>query len=81
MSSAEPFMPAHEPPASTPPEEHDVDHDADVLFDPADASDDAGADAQPWHTDAAVPTLPRPVPGAHLTAEQLSADLASDDRE
>ncbi|WP_349426869.1 hypothetical protein [Microbacterium sp. LWS13-1.2] len=81
MSSAEPFMPAHEPPPSIPPEEHDVDHDADVLFDPEDTSGDADPQAQPWHTDAAAPTLPRPVPGAHLTAEQLSADLASDDGE
>ena len=81
MSSAEPFMPAHEPPASTPPEEHDVDHDVDVLFDSADASEDTGADAQPWHTDTAAPPLPRPVPGAHLTPERLAADLASEDHE
>lgn len=80
MSSAEPFMPAHEPSPSAPPEEHDVDHDADVLFDPADAGEDAG-DAQPWHTDAAAPPLPRPVPGAHLTPERLAADLASEDHE
>ncbi|MDQ7878844.1 hypothetical protein Q9R08_12710 [Microbacterium sp. QXD-8] len=78
MSSAEPFMPAHEPSPSAPPEEHDIDHDADVLFDSADASEDTLADAQPWHTNAAAAPLPRPVAGAQLTREQLSADLASD---
>ena len=81
MSSAEPFMPAHEPSPAAPPEEHDVDHDVDVLFDSADASEDTGADAQPWHTDTAAPPLPRPVPGAHLTPERLAADLASEDHE
>jgi hypothetical protein len=75
MSSAEPFMPAHEPPAPEAPQEHDIDHDADVLFD--EATDGATADAQPWHTESGTPTLPRPVPGAHLTAEQLAADLDS----
>ena len=74
-------MPAHEPSPSAPPEEHDIDHDVDVLFEPADASEDAGADPQPWHTAAAAPPLPRPVPGAHLTPEQLAADLTSEDPE
>ncbi|MFE5409915.1 hypothetical protein [Microbacterium sp. NPDC056569] len=74
MSSAEPFMPAHEPPAQVPPQEHDLDHDTDVLFDEADGSEGAG---EPWHTDDAVPTLPRPVPGAHLSAEELAADFAA----
>lgn len=72
-------MPAHEPAAPVPPEEHDLDHDVDVLFDRDDTNGAAG-DAEPWHDDAA-PTLPRPVPGAHLTAEELEADLDSDEAE
>ena len=71
-------MPAHEPPAQVPPQEHDLDHDTDVLFDRGDA-DGAEADQHPWHTDNAAPTLPRPVPGAHLTAEELAADFAPDE--
>ena len=77
MSSAEPFMPAHEPRAPLPPQEHDIDHDVDVLFDPSEPGAGGGEPAQPWHTDAAAPPLPRPVPGEHLTAEQLAADLAA----
>ena len=73
-------MPAHEPAAPVPPQEHDLDHDADVLFDTGETSSDTVA-AEPWHTDDAAPTLPRPVPGAHLTAEQLSADLDPDQSE
>ena len=69
-------MPAHEPPAPAAPQEHDIDHDADVLFEEADA-DAAPGDAEPWHSDTQTPPLPRPVPGAHLTAEQLAADLDS----
>ena len=68
-------MPAHEPRAAVPPQEHDLDHDTDVIFDEADASDDPG---EPWHDDDAAPTLPRPVPGAHLTAEELAADFDDD---
>ncbi len=75
MSSAEPFMPAHEPAAPVPPQEHDIDHDVDVILEVADESDEQAAGSEPWHTDATAPTLPRPVPGAHLTAEQLAADL------
>ena len=71
-------MPAHEPRAPLPPQEHDIDHDVDVLFDPPEAEIGGDGQAQPWHTDAAPPPLPRPVPGDHLTAEQLAADLASD---
>ncbi|WP_203580499.1 hypothetical protein [Microbacterium hibisci] len=77
MSSAEPFMPAHEPPAQQPPQEHDLDHDTDVLFDAQDPGAPA-SDPEPWHADDAAATLPRPVPGEHLTAEQLSADLGAD---
>lgn len=73
-------MPAHEPAAPVPPQEHDLDHDVDVLFDPVDA-EGATEEAQPWHDDSAAPTLPRPVPGAHLTPEQLSTDLGFDDAE
>ena len=71
-------MPAHEPAAPVPPQEHDLDHDADVLFDAgAEPAEPEGA-AQPWHDAGAPPTLPRPVAGAHLSAEELSADLGTD---
>ncbi|MFD4959455.1 hypothetical protein [Microbacterium sp. NPDC058389] len=78
MSTAEPFMPAHEPAAPVPPQEHDLDHDADVLFDTGDETAAPEGGGQPWHDADAAPTLPRPVAGAHLTAEELSADLATD---
>lgn len=71
-------MPAHEPAAPVPPQEHDLDHDADVLFDAVDETVDASGPSQPWHDEDAAPTLPRPVAGAHLTAEELSADLGAD---
>ncbi|MEV4687717.1 hypothetical protein [Microbacterium sp. LWH3-1.2] len=77
MSTAEPFMPAHEPRAAVPPQEHDLDHDTDVIFDEAE-SDGTEGDQRPWHSDDAAPTLPRPVPGAHLTAEELAADFADE---
>ncbi|MFC8680954.1 hypothetical protein ACFT30_05485 [Microbacterium ureisolvens] len=80
MSSAEPFMPAHEPPAHLPPQEHDIDHDTDVLFD-AESPGAPETDPEPWHSGDAPATLPRPVPGEHLTAEQLSADLGTDEAE
>lgn len=76
MSTAEPFMPAHEPRPAVPPQEHDLDHDTDVIFDEADGAADAG---EPWHADDAAPTLPRPVPGAQLTAEELAADFEADE--
>ncbi|MFB7893227.1 hypothetical protein ACFC1I_13570 [Microbacterium sp. NPDC056044] len=76
MSTAEPFMPAHEPRPAVPPREHDLDHDTDVIFDEADGSAEAG---EPWQSDDAAPTLPRPVPGEHLTAEELAADFAADE--
>ncbi|MDR7185409.1 hypothetical protein J2X85_002443 [Microbacterium trichothecenolyticum] len=75
MSTAEPFMPAHEPRPAVPPQEHDLDHDTDVIFDEA---DDSAAAGEPWHTEGA-PTLPRPAPGTHLTAEELAADFAADE--
>ena|GEM_PF-4868415 len=71
-------MPAHEPAAQVPPQEHDIDHDTDVIFD-HDDGDGTDVGQQPWHADGAAPTLPRPVPGAHLSAEELAADLATDD--
>ncbi|MBW9093793.1 hypothetical protein JNB62_08875 [Microbacterium jejuense] len=74
MSTAEPIMPPHKLP-DPPTVEHDLDHDADVLFDVGDNADVETADAQPWHQDDAPPTLPRPVPGAQLTPDQLAADL------
>ncbi|MBW9119371.1 hypothetical protein JNB63_04630 [Microbacterium trichothecenolyticum] len=78
MSTAEPFMPAHEARPAEPPQDHDLDHDTDVIFDEA-GSDGADVDPQPWHTDDTAPTLPRPVPGAHLTAEELAADFEADE--
>ena len=74
-------MPAHEPAAPVPPQEHDLDHDADVLFDAGDETAEPEGGAQPWHDAGAAPTLPRPVAGAHLTPEELSADLGTDPAE
>lgn len=73
MSTAEPFMPAHEPAPPLPGTEHDIDGDVDVLFDDVDPDQgeleiDHDAPAPPFHP---------PVPGDRLTAEQLESDLAS----
>jgi len=80
MSTAEPFMPAHEPAAPTAGAEHDVDHDTDVIFD-GDADDTAeeaegGEDPTPdYPLSAAFRT---PVAGERLTAEQLERDLENE---
>ena len=73
MSSAEPFMPAHEPPSPAPPTGLDLDHDADLAFAPgpdpaADAAfaQSGGGTDTPFHA---------PVPGAHLSKDALEADL------
>lgn len=71
MSTAEPFMPAHQPPAPMPPTERDIDHDVDVIFDPP----TDGADEAPWESDDAPPLFHPPVPGAHMTREALEDDL------
>lgn len=75
MSTAEPFMPAHEPPAAPADTERDIDHDVDVLL------DDAGKDAPdgPAYDPAApAPPFRPPVPGAHLSREELAADFGGD---
>lgn len=74
MTTAEPFMPAHEPSRAVPDTERDIDGDVDVLFGEADPDQgaleiDHDAPAPPFHT---------PVPGARLTAEQLEADLSEE---
>ena len=76
MSTSEPFMPAHEPRPARPPQEHDLDHEVDVFLD--EAAEPVAGDEAPWHT-GAEPAVRRPEPGAHLTAEQLSADFDSAD--
>lgn len=68
---AEPFMPAHEPPAPKPNAERDIDQHVDVLFDKDDGSEpgpafDAASPAPPFH---------RPVPGAHLSHDELEHDF------
>ena len=75
MSSAEPFMPAHESPAPKPGTEHDLDHDVDVF--PEDAGTDApdGAALDPA---APAPPFRHPVPGEHLSREQLAEDRGED---
>lgn len=71
MSTAEPFMPAHEPPAPVPPTERDIDHDVDVIFDPP----AEGTEEAPWEHDDSAPVFPRPVPGDHVTRQELEDDL------
>lgn len=71
MSTAEPFMPAHEPASPIPDRERDIDGDVDVLFDEVDP--DQG-ELEIDH-DAPPPPFQTPVPGDRLTAEQLESDL------
>ena len=72
MSAAEPFMPAHEPPAPVPDTERDIDHDVDVFLDDADKD---APDGPAYDPAAPAPPFRAPVPGAHLTPEELEADL------
>lgn len=71
MSTAEPFMPAHEPASEPPPTARDIDGDADVIFEhpvegEAPLEIDHDAPPPPFHT---------PTPGDRLTAAELTEDL------
>ncbi|WP_345801970.1 hypothetical protein AAIB33_02350 [Microbacterium sp. AZCO] len=72
MSSAEPFMPAHEPPAPRPDTDRDIDQDVDVFLDDAGK---AAPDGDAVHPDSPPPPFRRPVAGAHLTPAELAAEL------
>ncbi|MEZ3159969.1 hypothetical protein AB1K54_05400 [Microbacterium sp. BWT-B31] len=72
MSSVEPFMPAHEPPAPRPDTERDIDGDVDVILEP---EDPAQAGAAAFDPDAPPPPFHPPVPGEHLTRDELEHDL------
>ncbi|WP_243076903.1 hypothetical protein [Microbacterium sp. SS28] len=76
MSSAEPFMPEHEPPAPRPDTERDIDHDVDVF--PDDAAVEA-PDGSAFDAETPAPPFRPPVPGARLTPEELAADLGDAD--
>lgn len=69
MSSAEPFMPAHEPARELPPPEHDIDGDVDVLIEPP----VEGQGELEIDHDVPPPSFRTPVPGAAL-ADELAAD-------
>ncbi len=72
MSTAEPFMPAHEPPPPTPREEIDIDHHADVIFDRGVEGEE---DGPVLDADAPAPPYRRPHPGETLPPERLHDDL------
>ncbi|MEU1972428.1 hypothetical protein ABZ477_12270 [Microbacterium sp. NPDC019599] len=76
MPTAEPFMPAHESPAPKPGTEHDLDHDVDVLLEDASADAPDGAVLDP---EAPAPPFRAPVPGEHLSREDLLEDLGGAD--
>lgn len=71
MSSAEPFMPAHEPPPPKPYTEVDIDHDQDVIFD----DDDGSAGHPAFDETAQPPPFRRPHPGEHVNHEELERDF------
>ncbi|MFE1664623.1 hypothetical protein [Microbacterium sp. P02] len=70
MSSAEPFMPAHESPSPSGAADRDIDHDTDVIVDPEDAE---STDA-PYESDT-KPAFRTPQPGDRLTEDELDRDL------
>ncbi|MFH8250825.1 hypothetical protein ACH3VR_10705 [Microbacterium sp. B2969] len=76
MSSAEPFMPAHEPPPPKPDTDRDIDTDVDVF--PGDAGKEV-PDGPAVHPEAPLPPFRRPVAGAHLTHDQLAEELGADE--
>ncbi|GAA1925751.1 hypothetical protein GCM10009775_17480 [Microbacterium aoyamense] len=70
MSTAEPFMPAHEAKPQAPDTERDIDGDVDVLFGEVDP------DQGPIPVDHEAPSLfHTPVPGDALTEAELEDDL------
>ncbi|WES64152.1 hypothetical protein P0L94_17005 [Microbacter sp. GSS18] len=71
MSSAEPFMPAHEPPPPKPYTDVDIDHDEDVIFD----EEDGSAGGPSFDETAPPPPFRRPVPGAHMNHDELEEDF------
>ena len=78
MSSAEPFMPSHEPAAAPDPAEHDLDADVDVPLDPHASSPEEIAAAEAAWARAAKPSFRTPTPGAHLSARELADELEAD---
>jgi len=77
MSTAEPFMPLHEPAADSDPREHDLDGDVDVSPDrEAGAPEEVAAAEAEWAR-TPKPAFRTPTPGAHLTADELRDDLGS----
>jgi hypothetical protein len=71
MSSAEPFMPVHEPPPPKPFTEVDIDHDEDVIFD----EDDGSAGGPAFDESAPPPPFRRPHPRAHMKHQELEQDF------
>lgn len=80
MSTAEPFMPAHEPRPTADPREIDIDTDVDVLFDEQGAADGPAPSDPPQlvHDGAEHPPFRTPIAGEKLTEAELEADLEAD---